>query len=109
MHRDYGALPNAVYVIRTDGLISFRADWSDPPRLEAHLRALVENGGTAGDMQPEELVNNFARPSPRLLGQGFRVLRKAGDPALRDILRAAPTMLRKRLRLWNSRRNRRST
>jgi peroxiredoxin len=109
MHRDYGALPNAVYVIGMDGVISFRADWNDPYRVEAHLATLLRQDGKGGAIRPEELVDNFQRPSPGLLRQGYRVLRRAGAPALRDILREAPTMLRERLRLRRSSREIRDT
>jgi peroxiredoxin len=105
MHRDYGALPNAVYVIGTDGVISFRADWNDPQRLEAHLSGLLRQHGTAGSVMPEELVDNFERPNLALLTRSYGVLRRAGAPALRDFLRQLPIMLRERVRLWYGRRH----
>ena len=36
-HRLYGTLPNMVYLIAQGGKVLFRADWTDPPTIQAAL------------------------------------------------------------------------
>ena len=41
-HRAYGALPNMVYLVGRGGRVLFRADWTDPPTIEAAVRYVLE-------------------------------------------------------------------
>lgn len=40
-HRLYGLLPNMTYVIGRGGRVLFRADWTDPPTVEAAIRYVI--------------------------------------------------------------------
>ena len=40
-HRRYGLLPNMVYLIGRGGRVLFRADWTDPPTVEAAIRYVL--------------------------------------------------------------------
>ncbi|WP_157982405.1 deiodinase-like protein [Nocardiopsis sp. FIRDI 009] len=98
MPRDYGALPDSVFVIGVDGIVSMMADWNDPSRLAEHLSEVVERGGRGDAVHTLRLTDNFQRPNLRLLRQLNRVLSRVGAPALRDFLRQVPALLRERLR-----------
>lgn len=94
----YGAAPNSVHLIGTDGVISYRADWCDPDEVEGELRRLLDAGGEGAAVEPRRREDNFTRPSPGLLAAAVRVFRRAGPPSLRDFLTQAPRMIAYRLR-----------
>lgn len=98
MHRQYTPLPNAAYVIGTDGVVAHRADWVDPDHLEAVLSELLANDGRGVAVDPSDLSMNFQQPKVGLLPEFYRVFRRAGPGSLRDFLLAAPRMMRYRLR-----------
>ncbi|MPY80781.1 MAG: hypothetical protein GEV04_20540 [Actinophytocola sp.] len=68
--------------------------------MRAHLDTLLAHDGKGGAVPPQELVDNFTSPSPGLLRQALRVLRRAGHPALRDFIQASPRLARVRFRRW---------
>jgi peroxiredoxin len=98
MHTQYVALPNAVYLIGTDGVVAHQADWLDPEALDDAVEALLESGGRGGDVTPEALRNNFEKPTRDSVVELYRVLSRAGPGSLRDFLRTMPRMLLYRFR-----------
>lgn len=98
IHRAYDSLPNSVYVIGRDGVVSYRADWTDPDALDEHLASLLANGGRGADVTPTNAVENFHRPTLSRLRALYRVTRRAGAGSFRDFVASLPDMLRYRLR-----------
>src|SRR3990172_5066299 len=52
MNRDYGARPNSVYIIGSDGVISYRADWNEPREVEKYLNVLLAKNGMGAEVAP---------------------------------------------------------
>lgn len=98
VHRAYGALPNAVFLIGTDGIVAYRADWLVPDELERKIEELRAADGNAQNVTAEERRENFHRPRPEFLKETVKTGRRAGHPSLYDLLRSIPSMLRYRLR-----------
>lgn len=44
-HRLYGTLPNMTYLIARGGKVLYRADWADPPTIEAALSYVLASRG----------------------------------------------------------------
>lgn len=97
VHRAFDGLPNSVYVVGTDGVVAYRADWVDPDDLARHIDILLAAGGRGADVEPASVVENYRQPSPSMLATGLRVFRRAGRGSLRDFIRSLPSMLRHRL------------
>jgi hypothetical protein len=88
LHRALDAKPNACYVIDADGVVAFRALWTNhSPPLRAALAAVAE--GRRGALGQSE-----AKAVPMLSGTGsmWQVLSGAGPVALRDVAKQAPPM-----------------
>lgn len=98
MHRRYVALPNAAYLIGTDGVVAHQADWLDPEALEEALETLLDRGGRGADVMPTHLEDNFEKPTSGTVSELYRVLSRAGPGSLRDFLTAMPRMLLYRYR-----------
>lgn len=98
MHRAYTPMPNAVYVVGSDGVVAHRADWLDPERVRETLDALLAADGKGGEVTPTSLEENYQPPSGSLLLESYRVFRRAGPGSLRDFLVTLPRMARLRLR-----------
>lgn len=41
-HKLYGTLPNMIYLVGRAGKVLFRADWTDPPTIEAMLNYVLD-------------------------------------------------------------------
>lgn len=98
MHTQYVSLPNAAYVIGTDGVVAHQADWLDPAALDDVLERLLEGGGRGGEITPTRLEDNFEKPSLETVRELYRVLSRAGPGSLRDFVRTMPRILLYRLR-----------
>lgn len=103
MNRDYGARPNAVYVIGRDGVISYRADWNDPDDVEKHLHMLLAKHGMGADVEPVDLRDNYVQVNSRLLRIANRVLWRAGFASVADSVLQSPNLLQSRLHAWMDR------
>lgn len=64
VHLAYDGLPNSVYLIGTDGIIAYRADWIDLEILERKVEELLDSGGEGRAVEPESQVDNFVDPVP---------------------------------------------
>lgn len=62
VHLAYDGLPNSVYLIGTDGIIAYRADWIDLENLERKVEELLDSGGAGRAVEPESQVDNFVDP-----------------------------------------------
>jgi len=98
VNRAFGAVPNGVVVIGTDGVVTYRADWCDPEEVAAEVERLLAAGGAGRDLPPRDRRDNFTAPSPGLLATALRVLRRAGSPALRDFLSQVPRIFAYRVK-----------
>jgi len=105
MNRDYGARPNAVYIIGKDGVISYRADWNDPEDVEQHLNGLLAKHGRGADVEPVDLRDNYVQVSSRLLRIANRVLWRAGFASVADSILMTPNLIQGRLHAWMERRD----
>jgi hypothetical protein len=103
MNRDYGARPNAVYIIGKDGVISYRADWNDPEGVEQHLNVLLAKHGMGAEVEPVDLRDNYVQVSSRLLRIANRVLWRAGFASVADSILMTPNMIQGRLHAWMER------
>lgn len=98
MHTHYGMMPNSVYVIGKDGIVSYRAQWSEPATLEAHLNELLSRNGHGAEVRPINIIDNLVTLTPHELWTEFRVLRRAGFRSMADFTVQIPNLLWPRLR-----------
>lgn len=98
MHTQYTSLPNAVYLIGTDGVVAHQADWLDPSALEDAIETLLENEGRGTAVTPTSLTDNYEKPTRATLSEMYRVFSRAGPGSLRDFLRTMPRLLLHRIR-----------
>lgn len=82
-HRAYGAMPNVVYIIRPDGTIHYRCNWSAPHLVDAALKDRenyhrVENAPVA-ELRASRAVMHMAR-----------TMWTGGIVALYDFVKALP-------------------
>lgn len=109
MNRDYGARPNSVYIIGTDGVVSYRADWNNPEEVKKHVNLLLAKNGQGGEVTPVDITgrstrrderNNFVRITSRLLRITNRVLWRAGFASLSDWFLMTPSLIQGRVHAW---------
>lgn len=84
-HKNYGLLPNIIYVINADGTILFRGDWNNPTVLRKVLKQIHTN-----KVYHEEHFEP-AKPSPII---AMKVLWQGGMVAIWDFLKGIPSLLR---------------
>lgn len=99
VHRAFDALPNSAYVVGADGVVAYRADWTDPEELDGALTRLLDARGRGADGPTGDVENNFRSPGDLSPLTGIRVFRRAGPGSLRDFLRTLPRLAWHRLRL----------
>lgn len=85
IHRDYGALPNAAFLVDKSGCVAFRSKWSNPEALAAALEELLalpeERGiehGIVNGGQDEEMPLSYADLV------SYRALQRGGKDAVKD-------------------------
>lgn len=86
VHRAYGMLPNAVFLIDVDGRVAFRGDRAHGPTLRRALAELLERGGhgpVAGG------VDHGIHPLGSII-YGWTALRRGGRAAVRDVVLGTP-------------------
>ncbi|MDI3341430.1 MAG: TlpA disulfide reductase family protein [Sphaerobacter sp.] len=97
VHRAYGGLPNAAYLIDADGRVAFKDQWASAATLRVALDALREHEGRAAP------VAGGVERAMHLLGPmafGWPAIQRAGKPAGRGLWLAAPPLA---LLLWGGR------
>lgn len=95
-HRAYTAMPNAAYVVGSDGVVAHRADWLEPQRVRETLDALLAADGRGAEVTPTSLEDNYQPPRGSLLPEFYRAFKRAGPGSLRDFLLTLPRMARLR-------------
>ncbi len=82
-HKKYGALPNAVYVIDTQGEILYRDEWESPGRIESVLDCYFKE---------KPIHTDQIKKMPRKSKSGFyhfiKLLKLAGIVSLWDLIKA---------------------
>jgi hypothetical protein len=84
-HLTYGAMPNMVYIINTDGIVLFRGDWNNTNKVEE----ILEN------LQAQQIIKEEhfepSKPNPYIL---FRTLLIGGIDAVWDFIIGLPGLLK---------------
>ena len=93
-HKLYGAMPNSVFVIDTEGQIAFRSNWNDVSATKKALRKL-QSGRSATS------VKSYFKPANPSIGR--KVFRHAGKGSARDFFGSLPTLIRQNLLVRNLR------
>lgn len=96
IHQAYGAMPNSVYLIGSDGVIAHRADWVDPGYLEQQIDILLEAGGKGAAVSPTSLSGNFTQVDSSAMATALRVFTRAGLASGADFFLSFPNMVRGR-------------
>ena len=97
LHGAYGAMPNSVYLIGTDGLVAHRADWLNPGVLKKRMDELLAVQGVAAHVPPSSLADNYIRVNPQAMATSLRVFWRAGLGSGVDFLLSFPAMVQGRL------------
>ena len=84
-HKLYGSMPNMTYVIGTNGLVKFRANWTDIEALEKVLTHIEDESIETQDFY------DIKKPSPFT---AVRTLMIGGFSALVEFLSSLPQLLR---------------
>ncbi len=92
MHQAYGAMPNSVYLIGSDGVIAHRADWLNPGILEQQIEVLLEAGGEGAAVPPTSLSGNFTQVNHSAMATALRVFARAGLASGADFFSSFPAM-----------------
>lgn len=90
VHRQYGAFPNSMLVVGTDGVVSCWAEWTTPELMQAELERLLAAGGRGQDVDQALITYNFARPGA--VGTDLAAFLRAGLRSLADFMLALPRM-----------------
>lgn len=97
LHGTYGAMPNSVYLIGTDGVVAHRADWLNPGVLKQRLDELLAAQGVGAHVPPSSLADNYIRVNPQAMATSLRVFWRAGLGSGVDFLLSFPAMVQGRL------------
>ncbi len=87
-HRMYGGLPNSGYVIDERGTVVARGAWNNPRVVEKALDRIKSGESLSG------IRSDLIPVSPLTMA---RVLNRAGEDALNDVLAALPSLVTKQL------------
>ena len=91
-HKAYGAMPNVVYVIRPDGRIHYRCNWTAPQKV----REALEDRNNFHTMENADLVT--LRASRKKLHM-LRTMWTGGIIALYDFFKGAPYVVGKHIKV----------
>lgn len=84
-HRLYGAMPNSIYVIDTDGCILFRSIWNNANDLDAVLSEMERS---------RKMIGREFKAVPPFSINSIRTLLLGGFVALWDFARGLPRLVR---------------
>lgn len=88
IHRKYGKLPNATYIIDKSGRVAFRSLWTRPEVIDEALQDLLERQNERG---VEHAVvhggQDKSMPSASAMLHTHRALKRGGKQAMRDFAR----------------------
>ena len=91
-HGLYGAMPNSVFVIDSNGIVAFRSDWNDVSATATALNRL-QRGKSA------RKVHAYFKPATPWIAR--EVFRHAGPGAAGDFLRSMPALVGQNMILRN--------
>ena len=84
-HRAMSPKPNSAYLVRSDGIIAYRAHWAnDGTALERAITAILAGQQTAGRSRA------MLRPLLHAIGHLPSIARRGGAKVMRDVWRAVP-------------------
>ena len=84
-HRAMSPKPNSAYLVRSDGIIAYRAHWAnDGTGLERAIKAVLEGNATDGNSRA------MLRPLLRAIGHLPSIGKRGGAKVMRDVWRAIP-------------------
>ena len=91
IHQKYGMLPNMIYVINKQGVIMYRADWTDMDEMRSVLDDLlkIENARKSGQsvrLSFSERMHSVAEVDDSTRD---RVMKRAGEQAIDDYAKAS--------------------
>ncbi|MEP3299909.1 MAG: deiodinase-like protein [Pseudoruegeria sp.] len=87
VHKAYGSMPNAVFIINRNGCVVFRSDWNNPSATMAAVDALLEGRAIT--------AKSYFRPaSPRAV---YRTFTNAGPGSASDFFKGLPVLIWKNL------------
>lgn len=89
LHRDYGLLPNMIYVINRQGIIVYKSDWTDADELEGLFENMI--GWEEAKNQGRHFRVAYAqrlRCVENDLETSKMVLQRAGEKAVKDYKKA---------------------
>ena len=92
-HKLYGSMPNMTYIISKNGVVKFRANWTD---LEAVKKVLED---IDSDVIVTQDFYDISKPTPFI---AIRTLLIGGFGALVEFLRALPQLLRQHKEVSNN-------
>jgi len=84
-HRLYGSMPNMTYVIGTDGIVKFRANWTNIDALKVVLNNIERDAIEKKDFY------NIVKPTPWI---AIRTLLIGGFSALKEFAMGLPQLMR---------------
>ena len=85
-HEAYGSMPNSIFIIDKEGIVKFKAEWSNPTATRKALRALIDG--------EEVRVKSYFRPAkPSIV---LRTVKRAGKGSKSDFFRGLPRLI------WNN-------
>lgn len=91
MHQRLGAMPNSIHLIRPDGVVAWRTDWSNYDLLKKLLAERRDD--LVNILEHHEKTDLMMKPSvARQIV--FPTLKRAGKGALWDIIKSLPYMIR---------------
>lgn len=85
-HKQLGALPNMIFIIDTDGTITFKADWNNAKALNKTLIAYTQKSKTVVEQKWEML------PLPNIAVE-YRIFKRAGWDAAFDFIVSLPRLI----------------
>ncbi len=88
-HKLYGTLPNMTYLISRSGQVLFRADWTDPPTIEAALNyVLASRARRAEGLRLAPFYAEFVGYRWNDMAKFQEGLARAGQQAVQDVAKA---------------------
>lgn len=94
VHRAFDALPNSVRLIGRDGVVAYRADWTDPDELADRINELLAQGDDGAAVYHANVEDNFENATADSPVDGIRVLWNAGWDSILDFLISVPKLIR---------------
>lgn len=93
VHKQYGLLPNSVFLIDADGRVAFVGEISHAPTLRRALDQLAEQGDRGPVLEGEDKTPHMLGPT----AYGWEALKRGGRLSMRDVAVRMPPLA---MNLW---------